>query len=446
MSQAGTVPSFEETAFWEIANWYHENGLFDQAFNAIGNALRFYPQSADLFALRSQILIRAGRMTEALESLDSAQKLADEEKRPHFYRAEAYCRRGDAAQAIRHLTDSQPVITSQHHIASTLRQANLFAQAEEYGKMFDALAEAAIRQPDNEDILEQIWMCVEINGNYKDSLALHETILDIHPYSYYAWHNLGHAHRNLGNPEGAMEAFEFAFISNPQFEAGYREFAALAFEAGLFRTALYCYQEMLERLGEEADTLIRIGECYNRIGDPKIARAMYEKALKINPFNAEAYFRIGECLAGQKEYRNALKWLREAIRNEDRREDFHAALAEVYYSLEKTDEAIEHAWKAVEIAPDEQRHWAQVAKLFMATGQPEEALEVLDSALENVVQRNELLYCRSACLFLIGDRRRAFRQLRQALTADFSGHQSLFHLAPALVNDSDVHKLIQRFR
>lgn len=316
---------------------------------------------------------------------------------------------------------------------------------EAYENAFEALAEEAIRNPDDEDLLEQIWLCVEMTEKYRDSRALHETILDLNPYAHLAWHNLGFACRNLGLLDDALEAFEYSYITNPQFDAGYREYGALAFEQKLFREALQCYREMLEHIGEESDIFVRIGECYFALGDAKFARAMYEKALKLDPHDANAYFRLGEYCVKQKEYFHALEWFSEAVKKETRRDDFHATLAQVYYSLGKEDDAVEHAWKAVEIAPDDQLHWSELARLLTAFGRADEALDILEQAFENAIERNELFYCRSACLFLTGERKKAIRQLRKALTTDFSRHRALFRVAPTLESDADVRKLIDNF-
>jgi tetratricopeptide (TPR) repeat protein len=445
MSQKGAVPFLEETAFLEIAHWYAENSLPDRALSTVNAALMHHKLSVDFHLFRAMLLIQNSHSSEACEAIKQIQSLAPDEKLITLYRAEAYCLRGDYATSFQLLSSLKSPMTPEKNTIVALRQARLFEQMEEYGKMYDVLAEIAIRQPDNEDVLEQIWMCVEINQNYADSRALHETVLDRNPYSHYAWHNLGFACLNLGDTDAALDAFEYAFITDPYFEAGYKEYGSLAFQKGFFKQALLAYLEMIEYLGEDSDAFVRIGECYAKLGEVSIALSMYEKALKLDPFNADAYFRTGECYAEGNNYNQAIKWVRQAIQHSKRREEFHALLAKMYGCVGKQEEALEHYWKAVEFAPEEQSYWINVTNQYLLRGEVEEALDTLEQAFENCIERNELLYCRAACHFLHGEKQVASRNLRKALKTAAAALEILFTLAPTLREHADVKKILATF-
>jgi tetratricopeptide (TPR) repeat protein len=442
MSQKGAVPFLEETAFLEIAHWYTENGLPQQALKVVDNALKHHHLSFDFHIFRAMLLVQNSHSLEACQAIKQVQSLAPDEKRITLFRAEAYCLRGDLKTSFLLLSSLKSPMTPEKNTIVALRQARLFEQMEEYGKMYDVLAEIAIRQPDNEDVLEQIWMCVEINENYADSRALHETVLDRNPYSYYAWHNLGFACLNLGDTDAALEAFEYAFITNPIFEAGYKEYGSLAFEKGLFKQALLAYQEMTEFLGEDSDSYVRIGECYAKLGDMNIALGMYEKALKSDPYNANAYFKKGECYAEGNNYHQAIKWVRQAIQYSKRQEEYHALLAKMYTFVGKKEDALEHYWKAVEFAPEVQQYWVNVTLQYILQGEVEEAIDTLEQAFENSIERNHLLYCRAACYFLNGDKIVARRYLKKALKTDISALETLYLMAPSLREHPDVTKIV----
>jgi tetratricopeptide (TPR) repeat protein len=445
MSQKGAVPFLEETAFLEIAHWYAENGLPELALCAVDNALKHHQLSVDFHIFRAMLLIQNSHSFEACQAIKQVQSLAPDEKLITLFRAEAYCLRGDLKTSFQLLSSLKSPMTPEKNTIVALRQARLFEQMEEYGKMYDVLAEIAIRQPDNEDVLEQIWMCVEINQNYADSRALHETVLDRSPYSYYAWHNLGFACLNLGDSDSALEAFEYAFITNPIFEAGYKEYGSLAFEKGLYKQALNAYKEMTECLGEDSDSFVRIGECYAKLGEMNTALSMYKKALQSDPYNADAYFRTGECYAESNNYQQAIKWVRDAIQHSKRREEFHALLAKLYTYVGKKAEALEHYWKAVEFAPEEQQFWMNVTHQYILQGELNEALDTLEQAFENSIERNQLLYCRAACLFLNGEKIGARRNLRKALKTDATALETLYNMAPSLREHPDVKKIVNIF-
>lgn len=446
MSQKGSVPFFEETAFWAIANYYAHRSDFDRSLAAINDALLHHHQAFDFYALKATILIGQKLMDEAAEVLITAQNICDDQqKSTALYRAEAYCRKNlpDLAKLVLEPLISESV--SKPSSFQLLRQAKAFQQLNKYAEMFNILKNLLLRDPCNENALDQMWVSVELSGKYAESRDLHLQLLELNAYSGKAWHNLGFAYLNLEMETEALEAFEYAFISNPWFESAYREYAGLAFRKGMYRQALQCYQEMAENIEADSDLLVRMGECYEKLGDVKIAKAMYQKSLGLDPYNADAYFRFGACLAIEKDYSKAEKLLREAIRNEDRREEFHVALAEVYNCLGKHTAALNHYNKAVELAPDEGQYWAQLARFLMASGAAEKALEVLEEGMTYSFEA-DLLYCRSACLFLIGCRTEALDQLAEALSEDFGGHIALFNWAPSLQEDHDILELINTFQ
>ena len=315
----------------------------------------------------------------------------------------------------------------------------------DYLIQFALLRERSFRETNNRELFRRLLLCMELTGNHLESRELYEEILDQHPYCSYAWHNLGWACLQLDAPEDALEAFEYAYITMPFFEEAYRAYGELAFDRGLYRSALQCYTEMSANLEADSTVLARTGECHLRLGEIGAAKKMCRQALQADPYNAEAYYQLGACFAAEKDYRTAARWMREAIRTEERREEFHSALAIVYNCLGQSKKALVHYWKAVEIAPEEPASWLQLAEFLMLAGEMPEALEVLEQALENSTGA-ELLYCNAACQFLSGNRNAAVLTLRQALAADAGSQTSIYRWAPALRDDAEITGLLNSFR
>lgn len=76
----------------------------------------------------------------------------------------------------------------------------------------------------------------------------------------------------------------------------------------------------------------------------------------------------------------------------------------------------------------------------MQGGRAEEALAILIArkGIEDV----EMLYCRVACLFLLGQRKEAKYWLNEALSEAYEAHPILFDLIPDLEMDADITALI----
>lgn len=315
----------------------------------------------------------------------------------------------------------------------------------DYLIQFALLRERAFRETGNRDLYRRLLLCMELSGNHTESRLLYEEILNQHPYCSYAWFNLGWACVQLEAQEDALEAFEYAYITMPCFEEAYRAFGDLAFERGLYRRALQCYTEMTAHAEADSETLVRMAECRIQLGEIDAAKKLCREALQLDPYHAEAFYQLGASYSAEQDYRKAARWFREAIRTEDRREEFHSALASVYNYLGQSQKALGHFWRAVELAPEAANAWLQLAEFLMVAGDMTQALDVLEQALENSTGV-ELLYCSAACKFLSGRRIEAVSTLQQALEADSSRQASIFRWAPTLRDDAEIRGLLESFR
>jgi tetratricopeptide (TPR) repeat protein len=315
----------------------------------------------------------------------------------------------------------------------------------DYLIQFALLRERAFYEPNDRDLFRQLLICMELIGNHADSRDLYTAVLDEHPYCCYAWYNLGWACAQLGESEEALEAFEYAYITQPYFEEAYRACAELAVERGLHQRALQCYIEMNAHAEANSEVLVRMAECYRLLGDNQRAKKLCKQALQLEPCFADAFFQLGACFIAESDYQRASWWLREAIRASGRREEFHSLLAVAYGYLGKPQKALHHLWKAVELAPDDSPSWLRLAEFLLFAGDLEEASEVLEQALENT-SSVELLYCRAACQFLSGARILAASTLQQALAADVGRHMDIFRWAPTLRDDAEVLGLLSTYR
>src|SRR5690606_22624009 len=130
-----------------------------------------------------------------------------------------------------------------------LCEAYLYEKQKQYEKMFEALKEALRIDPSNEEALEKIWWSVENCKMYDESIVFHKELLDRDAYSYLAWFNLGQGHSCNGDYEEAIEAMEYSFLINPDFELGYLECAETCIQIGKYEQALRIYRELIDNFG-----------------------------------------------------------------------------------------------------------------------------------------------------------------------------------------------------
>ena len=94
---------------------------------------------------------------------------------------------------------------------------------------------------------------------------------------------------------------------NKEFEFAYRDCAEMCFETRKYHKALQCYQEVLDLFDPDQDIFLRVGQCYQHLGNYAIAKNFYENAVRLDPMNDEVYFHLGECFAHEGSWKKAIR-------------------------------------------------------------------------------------------------------------------------------------------
>lgn len=441
LREQGEEVFWEEKTFLQVIEYYEREHQWSRAIESTDYAISKFAYSADFYLKKAQLLIEDEQEAEALNVLDAAKVFAPMDSEIGILRAEALSRMGlpeEALALLEYLKQNADRLTLANIYVC---EAAVHESSEEYEQMYDALCEALRENPRHEEALEQIWLCVETTRRYEESVGLHQEIIEADPYSYLAWYNLGHAQAYLGNYKEAIEAYEYAYLTNEDFEFAYRDCAEICFEIRQYRKALQCYEEMLERFEADSELFFCIGQCHQHLKDYDMARACYTKALHLDPLNDEILFCIGVSYACSGKWKSAIRALKKAIAIEDSREEYFAALAEAYFETSEVSLAETNFKKAIKLAPDQIQYWMQYTGFLIETDQVEKALVTLQKA-EHYSTGAELLYCRIACLFALDRRQEALYWLGEALEEDFEMHETLFEILPSLRKDAGVVGLL----
>ena len=441
MSEQGTVAYFEEKTFHKLIAFYKEDDQPERALEVVEHALTHHSFSADFYIKKAELLIDLQEEVKALRVLEHAAVFAPAEKEIDLLRAEALIYLGRSMEALAILENIKDYADSKTLSNVYTTEALVYESQEEYERMFYALKAALQENPANKEALERLWLCVELSKKYEASVELHDQILNADPYSHIAWYNLGHAHAYLGNYDEAIEAFEFAFVIDEQFECAYRDCAELCFELKMHKKALKFYLELLENFEPDSELFLRIGQCYLFSEDYPNAQNYFRRAIYLDPLNDEVYFHIGLCNVKEEKWITAITYFQKAINIEDQQEEYYFALAEAFNECGDDQQAEPNYQMATEIAPENAKYWVHYARFLMDQGAFEEGLDLLERA-EDYAVGMELTYCKIACLFSMGRRNEGFYWLGEALSEDFAAHASLFEFLPELENDSAVLSMI----
>lgn len=434
-----------EKAFHQLLDYYESEEQYDRALEVVEQALLIHGFSAEFFIRQASFLLRLGKATETLQVLDQANALSPNDLQVKLLRIQAVNFLGHHQEALRQVEALFPL--SGLDLADALFvQALILERLGQTEQMYQVLCEALRLNSDHREALERLWICIEATKKYEEGIRFHEELLDIDPYSSIAWFNLGLGHSYLGNYQQAVDAFEYAYLTDPSCEQAYREYADLCFELKQFRKALDCYQEMLEHFPPDSEVYLHSGQCFLELERIKEARACFREALRLDPLSDEVLFQLGECYALDKQWKQAAYFYQKAIQIEEEREEYYAACGEAFYRLGQLDAAEAQFQEAVNLGASESRYWIQYISFLLATGQPEEALAVAEAGVEETDGEGELTFTRVACILALGRRQEALNCLAEALEDDYEAHRVLLDLIPTAFQDPDIVHLIHAYR
>lgn len=435
---------FDESAFFQLIDFYEGQDRLEDAIEVADQAISQYLFSVDFYLRKAELLIDVGEESTALEILNKANSFAPEEPGILMLKVEAltYSGRGDEARhLLRMLKEgANDAILAEIYLLESI----IFEYQELYNQMFDSIKKGALLDPENREMLERLWLAVELTRKYEESIELHEIILDEHPYSFIAWYNLAHAHAYLGNYEKAIDAYEFTMAIKQDFEPAYKDCADLCFETGNISKSLKYFGESHEKFNSDSFVTQRLGQCYIHYNDTEKASIFLLKSIEQDPYNDEAHYLLGLCYLAKENPSFAIKCFNKAIELEGGDEKYFLGLAEANHLLNEWEAAINAYERAIYTTPESKESWINYIKFLLEQENPDDALDVLYRS-EEYLMSEEFGFAKSACLYLAGHHKEASNTLWMAMEKAPQEVSLFFELAPHLQQSPTVIDIISAF-
>jgi tetratricopeptide (TPR) repeat protein len=438
----GNVVFFDQETFQNLIDYYEDQLRFQQALGVIEHAIQQHAYSAVFHIRKAQLLLEEDRLEEASEALAFAKLYEPSNLDIFLTEAEILHQEGDFEEALIVLEQSKIYADSGDYEDIYLLQSSINESDEDYQAAFKSLAEVLKINPFNEMAYSRLWLCIELMGQYAESIELHEEILDREPYAYWAWYNLGHAYNNMGLYEKAVEAYDYAIVINERFEFAYRDIIACLFRLEHYEKALRYVQDYKELFEVDADLLLWEGECYEYSGDFATARQLYVQALKKGNLEGRLHYRIGVTYANEDKWRKALQAFQTAFSQNKENEEYCIALAEVYNQLDQVEEAHTLYQRATVLSPELPISWMSYLEFLIDEQDYELAFEVLEEA-ERYSIFTDYNLVRIALLWFSGQRKEGQVQLIQLLTSSPKKLNRLLDIAPDLESDIQFMQIVE---
>jgi tetratricopeptide (TPR) repeat protein len=222
----------------------------------------------------------------------------------------------------------------------------------QYGDVDGAIAEfkkALAVDPKNVNVHNSLGVCYGVQGKLDLAVDAFQTAIRLDPGDVMATYNLGLAHLKQGNQEKALRLFLDAHKLD----------------------------------GDNPEVAYQIGLCYRDKGDIDVALEFFQVAAKNTHRGAHIFRALGEGYLQKNLLREATKAYEKAIRLNPTNAESLSALGRLYGTIgENLEIAIVLCRESTKIDPDNGLYRRRLGKLYLQSGNYEKALEQLKRAAQ----------------------------------------------------------------
>lgn len=443
--ESGKVDYLQEKTLFQLISYYEEERQLEKALDVVEIALEQFKYRSDFYILKARILLYQDDIEQCIEVLDQAAPIAPFENELSIIRAKALGAKGEFDEALILLDELKSSTMTSELSEVLICESYIYQLMKDHEMMYEVLKQSLHLNPKNEEALERMLQCTELSRKYEEGIEFFKELLDIEPYSYLAWYNLGHAYNYIGEYQKAIEAIEYSFIINPSFENGYLDCADICFQEGEFQRAYNIYAEANENFGPESDLIVSMATCQYKMKNITKAKHLLYKAIKLDPYNDEAYFTLGECYVQDNNWYSAINAYHKALDIDDASEEYYYHLAKAYVEVEDYTKATFNFNKAIKKGPIVSAFYADYASFLIKLGLYHEALCILDES-EEYTYGADLLFCRAIALIHTGRREEGISFLEEAFEEDFNMHKIIFTISPEMEVDKEITSMIKYYK
>jgi tetratricopeptide (TPR) repeat protein len=237
-----------------------------------------------------------------------------------------------------------------------------------------------------------------------------------------------------GDTTRAIQMLEQATTQFPDNAEIHMLYAKLLAMQQDYPKAIEHFQRVIDLDPDDSDAGFALAIMHSALGDYDLARDGLLTLAK-NPQNRQrAYLQLGQLAAENKMYDEALSWL-DQVESGALGYDAQIFASEILLEQKQVDEALDRLRKLRNQYPQQSIAIAlREADIYSQNKQPDNAIEVLDSALETKPQEKELLYMRSLLADQVGNYGLAESDLQAVLAIEPDNVNALNALGYILCN------------
>lgn len=353
----------------DLADWYGTRKKYDKAFEIAEYGLRLHPDSTELLIEYTYLHLDSGKKEKAHEIIKNLSDTYSPEAkvlRAHLLLSE------DKLDEAEQLLDT---IEEKEDLANVIDVSYMYLDMGYPDKALAWLEPVKQQYADEESYISVVADCYFSKDMIEEAAPLYNKLIDINPYSAPYWFGLARCHFEEQNFDQAIDACDYALISDDEFADAYIMKGHCFYQLGNEDAALECYQKA-EQLHALAPEFIYsyIGLCKISKGEWEEGYENLEKAIQENevedapaPTLPNLYANAGLCLSKMGKKRKAHQYCRKAHKLAPEDPESYLIEGRIYIEENEYEKGIKTWAKALKCAPCAET-WNEIGMHSMEIG------------------------------------------------------------------------------
>ena len=444
MLKTNNVLFFDSNEFETIIHHYLENGKIALAKKAIKLGLQQHPSSTNLKLFQIEVLVFENKLEQAEVLLDKLYELEPSNEEVFIQKANILSKQDNHTEAIKVFLKALDLTNDAADIYSLIGMEYLFLDEFENAKTYFIKC----LEVDYEDYsaLYNVIYCFDYLEQHSEAIEFLNLYLDKNPYCEVAWHQLGKQFVVLNDHVKALAAFDFAVISDDTFIGAYLEKGKVLEQMERYDEAIENYKITLALEDPTSFALLRIGQCYEKLGQDDLAVQHFYKTVEEDPLLDKGWISITKFYCRRNNHQKALYYINKAINIDSENVSYWKLYASINHRLNFLEEAERGYKRTLELGNYELDTWLSRADILIKLGEYQAAVFNLNQAAEFYPDLAEIEYRLTGLYFTLNQPGEGYIHLNNALHLDKEYDFIIEELFPRIYKRKTVFEIITNFK
>ena len=191
---------------------------------------------------------------------------------------------------------------------------------------------------------------------------------------------------------------------------------------------------------------MRIGKCYQQLGNIDLAVVYHKKAVHEDPLLDKGWILLTDIHYEQKNFQKALHYISEALKIDDDNVMYWKKYSDINMKLNLHSEAIRGIKSCLQLNDESLHNFTTLSDLLLFTGDFKQAVNVLLRAKKLYMNFAEIEYRLSGLFFILSKLAHGETHLIRGMQINYDYHTIVKELFPSIYEKQVVQQLLKDFK